>query len=214
MLDIQCFVVNMVEENCYVVSDSTREAVVIDCGVLTRKEEEAFQSYVTEKKLTLTHLLCTHAHFDHIFGAEFIYRTYGLKPEIHGNDAMLYAQAAVQTRTIMHQEMEWTLPPHEISLTENDVITFGTHQLKVIATPGHTQGGVCFYCPSEQILFSGDSLFQSCIGRTDLPGGNGPQLVEALCRKILTLPPETRVYPGHGPSTSIGYERRFNAYLR
>lgn len=214
MIKIKTFTVNMIAENCYVISDSTGEAVIIDCGALTPEEQDEICSYILTERLTPRHLICTHAHFDHIFGVEFINRTYGLRPEMHAADMPLYAQAAQQTSSILGQESTWSLPPVGTKLANGDTVTFGTHQLAVIETPGHTPGGVCFYCAEEGVLFSGDSLFQCSIGRTDLPGGNGPVLVDALRSRILTLPPETTVYPGHGPATHISYERKYNPYLR
>ena len=214
MLQVKTFVVNMIEENCYVVSDSTGEAVIIDCGALSPKEREEISAYVSENALTVKHLLCTHAHFDHIFGVDFVYQTYGLCPLLHTDDVGLYQQAEWQTRSILHRDMDWHLPPVGQALHGGDCIRFGTHTLSVIETPGHTPGGVCFYCADEGFLFSGDSLFLSSIGRTDLPGGNAHQLIEGLRTRILTLPPETRVCPGHGPATTIGHERSSNPYLR
>lgn len=214
MIEIKTFTVNMIEENCYVVSDPTGEAVIIDCGALTPEEQDEICSYIRTKSLTPKHLICTHAHFDHIFGVDFIHRTYGLRPEMHAADMPLYAQAAQQTRAILGQESSWSLPPVGTKLAGGDTVTFGTHRLAVIETPGHTPGGVCFHCAEEGVLFSGDSLFQCSIGRTDLPGGDGKALVDSLRSRILTLPEETTVWPGHGPATHIGYERKYNPYLR
>ena len=133
---------------------------------------------------------------------------------MHAADMPLYAQAAQQTRAILGQESSWSLPPVGTKLAGGDTVTFGKHRFAVIETPGHTPGGVCFHCAEEDVLFSGDSLFQCSIGRTDLPGGDGKALVDSLRSRILTLPEETTVWPGHGPATHIGYERKYNPYLR
>ena len=98
-------------------------------------------------------------------------------------------------------------------LNEGDSIEFGTHQFSVIHTPGHTPGGVCFYCSEEKVIFTGDSLFQMSIGRTDFPGGNYRELIESLDTKIMTLPEDVQVYPGHGNPTTIGFEKQHNPYL-
>lgn len=213
MLTIQRFQVNFIEENCYVVSDDTREAVIIDCGAFFPEENKAIAAYVSEQHLTLRHLLCTHGHFDHVFGAQFVADTYGLNPEICHVEVSTYQQAKTQMAAFLHRDFPLSLPPVGNTFKENDVITFGHHQLRVIETPGHTPGGVCFYDETEQVLFSGDSLFRYSIGRCDLPGGNETQLVRALREKVLTLPENVKVLPGHGEATTIGEEKKYNRML-
>ncbi|MBR3115592.1 MAG: MBL fold metallo-hydrolase [Bacteroidaceae bacterium] len=214
MLNIKCFVVNMVEENCYVVSDETKEAVIIDDGAYIRGEHEAIDDYISRNGLTLTHVLNTHAHFDHTMGNAHLYRTYGLKPEISTGDAELYTDLSLQVQSILGRRLKVETVPLAPTLKEGDIITFGTHKLRVIETPGHTPGGICFYCREEAIIFSGDNLFEQSIGRTDFPGGNAFDLISSLQNKVMTLPDNTVVYPGHGGSTTIELERRYNPFLK
>ena len=225
MLKIKCFLVNMVEENCYVVSDETKEAVIIDDGACIRGEHEAIDNYISREGLTLKHVLNTHAHFDHTMGNAHLYERYGLKPEISHGDAELYTNLSLQVQSILGRKLKVETAPLGTMLKEGDIITFGNYRLRVIETPGHTPGGICFYCrpiaekradshaTEAGVLFSGDSLFEQSIGRTDFPGGSAFDLIHNLRNKIMSLPDNTIVYPGHGNKTTIGQERRYNPFV-
>lgn len=213
MITVKTFTVNFIEENCYVLSDQAGNAVIIDCGAYSPEEQNAISHYIATAGLTVRHLLCTHGHFDHIFGNQFICDTYGLQPQLHADEAATYAAASEQMQMFLHRAFPLQIPAAGRLLKDGDEITFGEHTLRVIATPGHTPGGVCFYLETENLLFSGDSLFRGSIGRCDLPGGNEVQLISALRNKVLTLPESTCVYPGHGPSTTIGEERTGNPFF-
>lgn len=214
MICIQRFVVNLLEENCYVVHDAhTREAFIIDCGAYSAEERTALTRYVADKALHITHLLNTHSHFDHIFGAQFIFDTYGIRPEMHRLELPAYGHANEQIRTFLHRDMHIALPEAGPTFDDNATFPLGSTMLKALPTPGHTPGGVSFYAGTEGVLFSGDSLFRHSIGRTDFPGGNGAQLVRCLQERVLTLPDDVTVLPGHGPQTTIGEERQNNPYL-
>lgn len=214
MITIKRFVVNFIQENCYILHDGTKECIIVDCGALFPEEHQEIKDYITENGLTPRHLLCTHGHFDHVFGVQFIFDTYGLRPEMSKDDEPTYTNARQQLLNFMNQDVPFTLPAPGPFIKEGDAIKFGNHEFIAIATPGHTPGGLCFYCKEEKILLSGDSLFRGDIGRCDLPGGNEQSLVTSLREKVLTLPEDVRVYPGHGPSSTIGYERSHNAYLK
>lgn len=214
MLNVQRFIFNMIEENTFVLSDESGEAVIIDCGAFYPEEREALRSYIEERQLRPCRLLNTHAHFDHLFGAGFLYDTYGLQPEMLTQELPTYAEAAEQMRRLLHRDLPLALPPAGPAFNEGDVLTFGHHRLRVIATPGHTPGGACFYCEEEKALWSGDSLFRHAIGRTDFPGGSGPALIGSLKEKVLTLPGDVRILPGHGDFSTIDEERRNNFYLQ
>lgn len=214
MLHIQRFIVNMIEENCYVLSDETGEAAIIDCGAFFPEEKESIRQYIEQNNLRPKRLLNTHGHFDHVFGTAFVHDTYGLLPEMLTAEADTYAAAAGQMRMFLHRDLPLATPPAGPAFNDGDLLTFGSHTLRAIATPGHTPGGVCFYCEAEGCLFSGDSLFRHAIGRTDLPGGSEAALVGSLRARVLTLPDDVRVFPGHGDETTIGEERRANFYLQ
>lgn len=213
MLKIQKFVTNMITENCYVVSDETREAVIIDCGAEDAEHEAMIARYIEGEQLRPVRHICTHAHFDHIFGCGFVEEHYHIAPECHTADASLYNDMDQQCLAFLGAHNRHRMPALGHLLSEGEEICFGNHSFQVIHTPGHTPGGVCFYCAQEKALFSGDSLFCMSIGRTDFPGGNFEDLRSSLKQKIMTLPADVTVYPGHGDATTIGYERDNNPYM-
>jgi len=213
MITVKCFTCNMLAENCYVVSDESRECVIIDCGALYEEEGTAIISYIHTSDITPKHLLCTHGHFDHCIGNGIIYNTFGLKPEVHVDDEFLMVKMREQTRDILGIDLPMEVPPVGRYLSDSDVITFGNHILRILHTPGHTPGGVCYYCEEENICFSGDTLFRMSIGRTDFERGSYDEIVNSLMNILAPLPPHTKVYPGHGPITSIADEVRYNPYF-
>lgn len=213
MLKIETFVVNMIQENCYIVSDETHETVIIDCGAFYDNDKERIKAYIEKNELVPVHSIFTHGHFDHIIGSKFLFDTYGIKPEIPAKDTDLYYDCEKQLNDFVGLNINLQLPNINKIIDDKYEIKFGTHTLSVINTPGHTPGGVSFYCKEEDVLFSGDSLFYCSVGRTDLPGGDGNVLIEMLKQNILTLPEETTVFPGHGCATSIGFEKENNPYI-
>ena len=215
MLEIKCFECNALQENCYVVSDETGECVVIDCGAYYREEKDALASYFRSLRLKPVHLLATHGHFDHNFGNEFLYADFQLQVEVCGEDAPLIKNMAKQTRQFMGVELvSRQQPPIARLLRQGDTITFGTHALKVLLTPGHTHGSCLFYCEQEHVVFSGDTLFRMSIGRTDFAEGSWDEMMDSLQHVVAALPPQTVVYAGHGPQTTIADELQYNPYLR
>lgn len=212
MLSIHTFCVNFIEENTYLLT-SNGEATLIDCGASSPDEWQTIARAIDQLDVKLTQFWLTHAHFDHVFGAGFVHDTYGISPCLHADDVSLYNSFSQQLHEIAGISLEATLPPIGTTLKEGDILTLGDTQWQVIHTPGHTLGGVCFYCPTEKVIITGDSLFRRCIGRTDLPGGNEASLVQSLRNKVLTLPDDVIVYPGHGDTTTILEERTQNIYL-
>ncbi len=217
-MTVRTFTTNPIQENTYVVSDATHEAAIIDCGCFTEQEWAEVHQYLESEQLKPVHLLNTHLHFDHSLGNSFVIRDYGLRPEASADDDDLYSHMRQQVAMFLGQACAQALdesftallaPP----LTDGQLVSVGGLRLQVIATPGHTAGGLCFYCEAEHALFSGDTLFRGSMGRTDLPGGNGHDLVNSILDRLFTLPPDTTVYPGHGPQTTIGRELRSNPYL-
>lgn len=212
MLTIKRFECNMLQENCYIISDETKECVICDCGAYYPAERAAIVDYIRDNGLTPVHLLCTHGHIDHNFGNNTIFDEFGLKPEVHNEDQHLMDMLAEQAETLVGITLDYAMPPVGKYFGDGDEITFGSHRLKVIETPGHSKGSVFFYCPEEAIALSGDTLFRNSIGRTDYLGGSMFQIIQSL-RMICQLPDNTVVYPGHGPQTTIGTELSSNPYL-
>ena len=214
MITVQRFTCNMLAENCYVVSDETHECVIIDCGALYKEEGRAITNHIQNDGLTPKHLLCTHGHFDHCIGNGVIYHAFGLKPEVHIDDEFLMTKMRMQTLEILGVNLPMEVPPVGRYLTDNDSISFGSHTFTILHTPGHTPGGICYYNEKEGILFSGDTLFRMSIGRTDFERGSFDEIVYSLQHILAPLPPDTKIYPGHGPATTIADEVRYNPYFR
>lgn len=212
MLKIQTFEVNPLHENCYVVSDDTKECVIIDCGAFTESEQEAIITYINKNGLKPVHNLGTHGHLDHHFGDAAILSAFNLLPEVSDGDEVLMLHSKEAALQMLGMDLNIDLPASKLRLTENNTISFGSHTLRIIRTPGHSRGSVSFYCAEENILFTGDTLFKGSIGRTDFPGGSMFQIISSL-RELAQLPDTTIVYPGHGPQTSIGFELAHNPYM-
>lgn len=214
MINIQRFEVNPLQENCYVVSDDSRECVIIDCGAYYDEESIAIDNYLRKQQLKPVHLLATHGHLDHNFGNAYLFRQYDLKVEICAGDQQLVERLPQQAAALFGMEISDDQPPVGRLLSDGDSITFGQHTLQVIQTPGHSHGSCLFYCKEEGVVFSGDTLFRMSIGRTDFPEGSWQQMEQSLAKIAGTLPKDTVVNPGHGPQTTIADELQYNPYLR
>ncbi len=212
MLEIRKFTVNPLHENCYIVSDDTKECVIIDCGAYTDAERKAIKDYIDGNSLTPKHLLLTHGHIDHCVGNGFIAKEYGLKPEVHIKEQRLMELLPMQSEMILGETLKEAMPAVGKYFTGKDTVVFGNHTFEIIETPGHSPGGVFFYCKDEKVAFSGDTLFKGSIGRTDFMGGSMFQIIQSL-RMICQLEDGTKVCPGHGDDTTVGYECVNNMYL-
>lgn len=212
MISIKSFEVNYFSENTYVLYDETKEAVVIDCGCARPEEQKEFSDFIATNGLILKHNLCTHLHLDHIFGSDFILRNYGLKPEAHKADVEMLPPASEQAKMFGLRDRVTNVEVGHF-LSNGEIVTFGKSELLVLSVPGHSPGGLAFYSKKNGFVVSGDSLFAGSIGRTDLWGGNQEILIAAINDKLLALPDETVVYPGHGPETRIIDEQLENPYL-
>ncbi len=212
MLHIERFQCNMLQENCYVVSDETKECVIIDCGAFYPEERKAIADYIKDNHLKPVHLLVTHGHLDHNFGNDTIYSEFRLKPEVAAQDESLMKHLAKQAETFYQMTLDCEMPAIGHFFDEDEIIRFGSHEFEIIPTPGHTRGSVTFHCKEEQVAFTGDTLFHSSIGRTDFPGGSMFQIINSL-RLLAQLPDTTQVLPGHGNYTSIGEELAHNPYM-
>lgn len=210
-MQIKKFTFNQVQENTFVVYDETGECAIIDAGCYFENERLELDTFISQKQLKPVRLINTHCHFDHIMGITHCRTKYNLKFECHPNEAVLVEQAE-DHGDLFGIPMEPIDPP-DASFQEGDKITFGNSFLQVIEAPGHSPGGVVFYNPDQKILIAGDVLFYGSVGRTDLPGGSFVRLIGNIKTKLLTLPEETLVYCGHGPETTIGFEKRNNPFL-
>lgn len=199
--------------NCYVLSDDSNEAVVIDPGCFYEEEKQALKNYINSNGLTVKHLLNTHLHLDHIFGNPFMLQEYGLKAEANKADEFWLEQAPKQSRMFGFELKEEPVPLGNY-ICDGDIISFGNIKLEAIHVPGHSPGSLVFYCKEENCMFSGDVLFQGSIGRADLARGNFDELMENICSRLLVLPNDTVVYPGHGARTTIGEEKTENPFFR
>lgn len=211
-MTIKLFTFNPIQENTYVLHDETGEAVVIDAGCFTVLEKQLLQSYIDDNQLQLVRVLNTHLHFDHQFGNKFLFDTYGLKPEAHQADEFLLEHVKAG-KMIYGFPLQEDAQPLGGYLQEYQLIEFGNTILKIIHVPGHSPGHVVFHNEKEKVLIAGDVLFRGSIGRTDLEQGDYAALIKGIQEKLMVLPDETKVYPGHGPDTTIGKERRDNPYL-
>lgn len=210
---IKAFTFNPVGENTYIIWDEeTKEAAIIDAGMSNNRENEMVSQFLAQENLKLKFALQTHMHFDHVWGLSFIKDTYGLKPLCHIADESIYADVPEMT-SMFRLSMTWSLPSIERHIDEGETIQLGNTIIKVLHTPGHTPGGLSYYIPSANTIFTGDTLFQGSIGRTDLPGGNLNDEIESIKKKIITLPAETVIYSGHGPKSNVGWELKNNPYL-
>ena len=205
----ETFPVGPLQCNCTLMGDpETGEAIVIDPG----DEISRIHRRLTELGLTLKQILVTHAHIDHVGGALKLKRLTGAPIFLNENDLALLKMMDEQAGWIGIPTPE-TAPPDE-NLSEGMVVGLAKFPALVLHTPGHTQGSVCLHFAPLKLLIAGDTLFAGSIGRTDLPGGNSRQIIESIQTRLLALPDETTVLPGHGPTTSIGAERRSNPFLR
>lgn len=213
-MNIKTFEFNPLGVNTYVLSDETKECVVIDPAPFNSDEREQLVSYLTDNGFTIKHLINTHLHFDHIFGINMLSSKFGLHVECHPDDLFLLENIAGQMQAFGIPAADDDFKP-EIGnyLKEGDVITFGNQSLKVLHTPGHSPGSVAFYHEGEGCVFGGDLLFYFGVGRTDLPGGSYDDLLNSIKNKIFTLPNRTVIYSGHGPATTIGFEKKNNPFV-
>lgn len=212
MWQLHSFTFSPLAENTYLLWNEKREAVIIDPGCYYTYEKEELRAFIGKNHLSPKLLLNTHCHLDHVFGEKWVAETWKLVPYIHTNEQVVikFAESSGQMWGIPFTS--YTGPFH--FLQEGQMTGFEEDKLKVLYVPGHSPGHICFYCEPQQVVIAGDTLFAGSIGRTDLPGGNHATLIERIKSELLNLPDETIIYPGHGPATTVGEERRSNPYLR
>ena len=211
MLNIKSFTFNPFEENTYIVSDDTKECIIIDPGCYSLEEKRELEQYIALNNLIPVKILLTHAHIDHILGNNFVAGKYNIPIQMSSIETALLLAASEYGK--MWGIVAEPSPEPVLFVNEAIEITFGKSNLKTIFTPGHSPGSFSYYHEETKNLFSGDVLFMQSIGRTDLPGGDYDTLLRSINEKILLLDDEVIVYSGHGPSTTIGSERRHNPFL-
>ena len=191
------------------------EAVIIDSGMCNEREREKITKYIEDNKLTLVHLLYTHLHFDHCCGYEYLHSKTGLVAECSKEEELLGLRLIEQAK-MFGVQTDTELKPIFVGrvLKQGNKVRFGEQILTVLEVPGHSPCGLAYYCEQDGCVFVGDTLFAGSIGRADLLGGNEVVLIENIREKLLTLPAETLVLPGHGVATTIEEEARYNPYLR
>jgi hydroxyacylglutathione hydrolase len=211
MIDIKVFIFNAFQENTFILSDETREALIIDAGCQNKDEIDELTDFISQQNLKPVQLLSTHGHIDHILGNRFFRNYYKIPYRAHKEDLFLI-ENAIEHGEIFGLKIEKPPLPDNY-LSDNEKIHFGDSMIEVIYLPGHSPGGLGFYCKAQNFIVVGDVLFSGSIGRTDLPGGDFNQLINSIRSRLLVLPENTIVYPGHGPHTTIGEEKRTNPFL-
>ncbi len=198
--------------NTYILYDETNECIIIDAACVEESEQKQLSDFFVNNKLKLTRNINTHCHIDHVLGHDFIASNYGIFPEYHQASNPFFVTLR-ETAVNFGYRID-RIPSAKGYLHDGDLIKFGNSELKVIYTPGHADGSVCFYQQDQGFVITGDVLFRESIGRTDLPTGNYNILMKSIKEKLFTLPDDVVVYPGHGPETTIGYEKLNNPFIQ
>lgn len=211
MLEIKLFTFNPVQENTYVIFNDTGACCIIDPGCYFEDEYKELTEFINSRKLLPKCLLNTHCHLDHVFGNKRIAELYDLTLHIHPNEEIMLKYAP-------EYGIKWGLPFENYEgklefLSENTDFPIGNDRLRLLPTPGHSPGHLSFYSEADKFVISGDALFRESIGRTDLPYADTATLLKSIRQQLFTLPDEVKVYPGHGPHTTIGFEKQNNPFL-
>lgn len=206
------FVFNLYQENTYILIDESKDCVIIDPGCYSLAEKQKLTTYITEQGLNPVYLLNTHGHIDHMLGNDYVKKTYKIPFLTHQivDEIELPQVPAYASSMGLNPDPS---PKADKLLNAGDTVVFGNTTLEVLFTPGHSPGHISFFHRESQQLFAGDVLFSGSIGRVDLPGGNYETLMESIVQHILPLGDEVVVYPGHGPTTTVGRERMSNPFV-
>ena len=207
-MKVELFVTGIISTNCYVaVNKETKQAVVIDPASASVR----MMNQIREEGLKIEAILLTHGHFDHIMGIDGFLKEYQVPVYVHEDDLPMmedpqWNQSSIYTRGYTFSGA--------VPVKDGQVLSYAGYDFQVLHTPGHTPGGCCYYVASEHVLFSGDTLFQRSVGRTDFEGSSTSALIRGIWEKLMTLPDDTHVYPGHMGETMIGYERENNPFIQ
>lgn len=210
MLSIETFEFNPFSENTYLLYDETGEAVVIDAGCYEREEEKELSDFIEQKRLIVKAIWNTHSHIDHILGSYYVKDRYKVPMLTHRIDEQMLRMGKISAQ--MYGLPRFTDVAADGYINEGEQLKFGNQSFDVLFVPGHAPGHVAFYHRQQKVLFGGDVLFYRSIGRSDLPGGDHNTLIESIHKKIFTLPDDVVVYPGHGPTTTVGEEKVENPF--
>ncbi|MHA7130768.1 MBL fold metallo-hydrolase [Algoriphagus namhaensis] len=211
MLKIKSFTFNPFQENTFILYDETKSGVLIDPGCADLAERRELEEFVLDEGIQLTQLLNTHCHVDHVLGNAWAKRRYGLPLSIHQNEIPVLKSVEVYAPQYGFASYESTEADH--FLVENQTLAIGKENIEVLFVPGHAPGHVVFYHKESKQCICGDTLFRGSIGRTDLPGGDHHLLLQKIREVLFALPDETILYPGHGPATTVGFEKQNNPFV-
>ena len=212
MIEVKSFTFNAFQENTYlIVNKESNDCLIFDPGCSNRAESDKLLRYISENALTPIRLINTHCHIDHVLGNKTISETYGLILEAHHNEEAVLNSCEMVSK--MYGISYDISPPIQKFIEEGDVIEMRALKLSTLLIPGHSPGSICFYDATDKFIIGGDVLFYGSIGRTDLPGGNHDDLITNIKSKLFQLPDDVVVYPGHGPQTTIGFEKLNNPFL-
>lgn len=212
MISIKRFTFNTFMVNTYLLWDETKQCIVIDAACYDPGEQTELAAFIRNEGLILKRNLNTHCHIDHVLGNGFIHHEFGIAPEYHAGSVPFF-ETALEIGYSFGFRID-SIPSPARFLADGETVSWGNSTLTVLYTPGHAEGSVCFYSAGDGFVITGDVLFKDTIGRTDLPSGDFDQLMNSIRTRLFTLPPETIVYPGHGPETTIGYEMANNPFIR
>ena len=211
-MDVKSFVFNAFYENTYLLSSSNLETLVLDPGCYEDFEKKELTDFIKTNKLKPIAIINTHCHIDHVLGNDYLKKLYNIPLWIPATEKNLLKSVSTYAPTMGIQDYQEAQP--DKLLSEKDVITFGSKKLEILYAPGHSEGHLMFYHAADKSLMAGDVIFRESIGRTDLPGGNFKTLEESIKNQVYTLPEAVKIYPGHGPSTTVGHEKKHNPFVK
>jgi hydroxyacylglutathione hydrolase len=212
MLHLQTFTFNAFQENTYIIINAERQCWIVDPGMYEAEENKVFFNYISDNGLNPQAIINTHAHLDHIFGVQACIDRYKIPFLLHELEQPVLKNAVASAMLFGFSLVN--VPKPDGFIKDSEDLNVSNDKLNILFTPGHSPGSIVFYYPEDNWVVGGDVLFNGSIGRTDLPGGDFPTLAESIKSKLFVLPDDTVVYPGHGPATTIGSEKKYNPFLR
>lgn len=211
MTQIKQFVFNELGVNSFVIYDDSNQCALVDPGCNTAAQQKQLTDFLKGNSLEPAAIFLTHGHFDHVAGLAWAKETFGCPIYMHAGDEFLVRRATEQAEFFGFSMMAPPMPDNTVN--DGEVVAFGQSKVTILHVPGHSPGSICLHLPADGLLVCGDVIFQGSIGRTDLYGGDHELLIRGIREKLMVLPRETRVWPGHGPQTTIGFEYDTNPFL-